>query len=62
MSVSSNYSHLADADYYGVPEIDGPDPFDDEEWVICKRCHGSGDDRDGADCLNCRGMGEIQIR
>jgi hypothetical protein len=62
VSSSSNYLHLADVDDDGVPEIDGPDPFDDEEWTLCKRCYGSGEDRDGADCIHCEGMGEVLLR
>jgi DnaJ-class molecular chaperone len=28
----------------------------------CKACHGSGCDRDGADCMNCEGFGSIPLQ
>jgi hypothetical protein len=34
----------------------------DGEWVPCKPCYGSGEDRDGADCLHCEGYGEVKLR
>lgn len=27
--------------------------------VRCMRCHGSGQDRDGADCIHCDGFGSV---
>ncbi len=29
--------------------------------VVCKRCYGTGDDRDGADCVHCDGNGTLLI-
>lgn len=32
-----------------------------EEEIECKRCYGSGEDRDGADCVPCEGYGTVLI-
>lgn len=40
---------------FGAPDLDGP------EEVECKRCYGTGEDRDGADCLTCEGNGTVII-
>jgi hypothetical protein len=37
------------------PEEEGP------EEVDCKRCYGTGEDRDGADCVPCGGYGTVLI-
>lgn len=29
--------------------------------VDCKRCHGTGEDKDGADCLHCEGNGTLEV-
>lgn len=31
--------------------------YDAYEEVICPRCHGLGEDKDGADCTACQGYG-----
>jgi DnaJ-class molecular chaperone len=45
----------------------GYPPGDYDDWnmeeveieVSCKPCYGSGEDRDGADCLVCQGNGTV---
>jgi DnaJ-class molecular chaperone len=32
-----------------------------QEEVECKRCHGTGEDRDGADCVHCQGFGTVLV-
>lgn len=39
---------------------DNPDAEEPEE-IECKRCRGLGEDRDGADCTACGGMGSILV-
>jgi DnaJ-class molecular chaperone len=29
--------------------------------VECKRCHGTGEDRDRADCVHCDGFGTVLL-
>jgi DnaJ-class molecular chaperone len=29
--------------------------------VQCKRCYGTGEDRDGADCVPCEGNGTVLV-
>lgn len=41
--------------YFGAPDVDGPGE------VECKRCFGTGEDRDGADCIPCAGYGTVLI-
>lgn len=43
------------------PWNDG-DGEDDGPWEPCKRCFGSGEDDDGADCIHCNGYGEVKLR
>jgi hypothetical protein len=31
------------------------------EEIDCKRCYGSGEDRDGADCVHCEGFGTVLV-
>lgn len=31
------------------------------EEVKCRRCYGTGEDRDGADCVPCEGNGTVLI-
>jgi DnaJ-class molecular chaperone len=31
------------------------------EEVECKRCYGTGEDRDGADCVPCEGYGTVLV-
>jgi RecJ-like exonuclease len=38
---------------------DGDD--DGSKEVECKRCKGTGEDRDGADCVPCEGYGTVLI-
>jgi DnaJ-class molecular chaperone len=40
---------------FGAPDVDGPGE------VVCKRCYGTGEDRDGADCVHCDGNGTLLI-
>jgi DnaJ-class molecular chaperone len=35
-----------------------PQDFAPDE-IECKRCHGTGEDRDGADCVHCDGYGTV---
>lgn len=35
--------------------------WNNDQYQICHRCKGSGQDRDGADCLGCYGEGEIPL-
>jgi DnaJ-class molecular chaperone len=35
---------------------DGDEP---QREVVCKRCYGTGEDRDGADCVPCEGYGTV---
>lgn len=53
MSMGSNYSGLDEADDYGL----APDEVEHE--VRCNACHGSGMDRDEADCIPCEGFGSV---
>jgi DnaJ-class molecular chaperone len=32
---------------------------DTDVEIECKRCHGTGEDRDGADCVPCEGFGTL---
>jgi RecJ-like exonuclease len=32
-----------------------------QEEVHCKRCYGTGEDRDGADCVPCEGFGTVLV-
>ena len=45
----------------GVAWNDGEAHLGSEE-VPCKRCHGLGEDRDGADCIFCDGLGSTYLR
>jgi hypothetical protein len=31
------------------------------EEIDCKRCYGSGEDREGADCVHCEGFGTVLV-
>lgn len=31
------------------------------EEIECKRCYGTGEDRDGADCVHCEGFGTVLV-
>jgi hypothetical protein len=31
------------------------------EEIDCKRCYGSGEDREGADCVPCEGFGTVLV-
>jgi RecJ-like exonuclease len=37
------------------------DSGDAQEEVPCKRCYGTGEDRDGADCVPCTGFGTVLV-
>lgn len=47
----SNYSD--DFDWWN--DVDGEN--DRPKEIRCQACHGSGQDRDGADCIPCEGFG-----
>lgn len=49
--MGSNYSAV----------IEDSDTAISETEVMCHRCKGTGEDRDGADCLNCDGYGTLLI-
>jgi DnaJ-class molecular chaperone len=34
---------------------------DAQKETECKRCYGSGEDRDGADCVPCEGFGTVLV-
>ena len=36
-------------------------PMEDEGWVRCPHCGGSGLSIEGWDCCNCDGTGELEI-
>jgi RecJ-like exonuclease len=31
------------------------------EEIECKRCYGTGEDREGADCVPCEGFGTVLV-
>lgn len=35
------------------------DSDESQQEVACKRCYGTGEDRDGADCVPCEGYGTV---
>lgn len=37
----------------------GEDAADEPQETDCKRCRGTGEDRDGADCRHCEGYGTV---
>jgi DnaJ-class molecular chaperone len=43
-----------------VQQVFSPEDFPrEEEEVECKRCYGTGEDPDGADCVPCVGNGTV---
>jgi RecJ-like exonuclease len=46
-------------DFPGSEDFDVLD--DQDGWVVCPRCHGSGHTIEGLDCEYCDGTGEIEI-
>jgi len=45
-----------------IPEWDEVDEYvDTDREVKCHRCHGTGEDRDGADCMFCDGFGTMLV-
>jgi DnaJ-class molecular chaperone len=42
-------------DSFGAPAVDEPGE------VECKRCHATGEDRDGAACVPCDGYGTVLV-
>lgn len=56
MSVRGHATVVVPGD--GAPE---KEVWQDGEEFPCRRCYGSGEDRDGADCVYCEGFGSTLV-